>query len=321
MIAQLPSWEPRLLSWAQEGLNSQKGKSLSEYLLEKEDQPATLAAAFEHCERITRLYSRTFFLASGLLPQEKRQAVRALYAFCRTTDDLVDRQQGNSLKHLAEWERSVLNPSGEIKNKVALAWNTARMRFQIPRRYAEQMVEGVKRDITQCRYETFDDLVTYCYGVASTVGLMSMHIIGFNKVEAVLYAIRLGIALQLTNILRDIGEDWRKGRLYLPQEELDHFKLGEGDIAAGNVNDRWRSFMRFQIERNRLIYRQAIPGIRLLHADGRFAIHAAARLYQAILEDIERHDYNVFDRRAYVSTMKKIIRLPGIWVGSLYRTS
>jgi phytoene synthase len=157
------------------------------------------------------------------------------------------------------------------------------------------MVEGVKRDITQCRYETFDDLVTYCYGVASTVGLMSMHIIGFHNVEAVLYAIRLGIALQLTNILRDIGEDWRKGRLYLPQEELDHFKLGERDIVAGKVNEHWRSFMRFQIERNRLIYRQAIPGIRLLHADG--SLLSTAPLYQAILEDGERHDYSVFDRR------------------------
>jgi phytoene synthase len=140
-----------------------------------------------------------------------------------------------------------------------------------------------------------------------------MHIIGFAGSEAIPYAIKLGVALQLTNILRDIGEDWRLGRCYLPQSELAQFGITEEDIATGQVNDRWRAFMQYQIERNRRLYAETMPAIALLNADGRFAIRAAAELYQGILDDIETHDYDVFTRRAYVSTWGKLRMLPGIW--------
>jgi phytoene synthase len=156
-------------------------------------------------------------------------------------------------------------------------------------------------------------LAEYCYGVASTVGLMTMHIIGFSGPEAIPYAVKLGVALQLTNMLRDVDEDWRAGRLYLPQEELAAFNLIEEDIATGNVDDRWREFMRFQIERNRSLYSEALPGIAMLDPDGRFAISASAELYRAILDDIELHDWDVFQRRSYVGTWGKLRRLPGIW--------
>jgi len=142
---------------------------------------------------------------------------------------------------------------------------------------------------------------------------MAMHIIGFEGPHAVPYAVKLGVALQLTNILRDVGEDWRAGRLYLPSDELAQFGLGEEDVAAGQVDDRWRAFMRFQIGRARRLYAEAMPGIRLLAADGRFAIAAAAELYRAILDDIEAHDYNVFARRAHIGALGKLRRLPGIW--------
>jgi phytoene synthase len=140
-----------------------------------------------------------------------------------------------------------------------------------------------------------------------------MCIIGFEGRPAIPYAVKLGVALQMTNILRDVGEDWRSGRLYLPQEELDAYGLNEEDIAAGRVDERWRAFMRFQIERNRQIYAEAWPGIALLDQDGRFSIAAAADLYRGILDDIEAHDYNVFNRRSYVNTLGKLSRLPGIW--------
>ena len=166
---------------------------------------------------------------------------------------------------------------------------------------------------SQVRYPTFDALAHYCYGVASTVGLMAMHIIGFESTEAIPYAVRLGVALQLTNILRDIDEDWRAGRVYLPQDELAAFGLTEGDIAAGRVDDRWRAFMRFQIQRTRSLYDEAMPGIALLDKDGRFAITAAAELYRGILDDIELNDYNVFGRRAHMTTWAKLSRLPAIW--------
>jgi phytoene synthase len=140
-----------------------------------------------------------------------------------------------------------------------------------------------------------------------------MHIIGFAGSAAIPYAIKLGVALQLTNILRDVGEDWQAGRVYLPQEELAAFALTEADLAAGQVDARWRAFMQFQIERNRRLYAEAWPGIALLNRDGRFAIAAAAGLYQAILDDIEAHDYDVFNRRAQVSKWGKLSRLPGLW--------
>ena len=144
-------------------------------------------------------------------------------------------------------------------------------------------IDGVARDLDQARYATFDDLTAYAYGVASTVGLMSMRIIGYRSAAAIPYAIKLGVALQLTNILRDVGEDWRAGRVYLPADELAAFGLSEEDVARGQVDDRWRDFMRFQIERNRRLYAEAWPGIELLNEDGRFAIAAAGDLYRRIL--------------------------------------
>jgi phytoene synthase len=171
----------------------------------------------------------------------------------------------------------------------------------------------VARDLRQKRYQTFEELTAYAYGVASTVGLMSMHIIGYSGAEALPYAIKLGVALQITNILRDVGEDWRAGRIYLPLEELAAFGLTDADVAAGRVDERWRSLMRFQIARNRRLYAEAMPGIKMLNSDGRFAVAAAGELYRAILGEIEAHDYDVFDRRAHVGAWGKLRRLPGIW--------
>jgi phytoene synthase len=171
--------------------------------------------------------------------------------------------------------------------------------------------------LRQSRYDTFEDLTTYCYGVASTVGLMSMHITGFNSSAAIPFAVKSGVALQLTNILRDVGEDFRAGRVYLPQEELADFGLTEDYLAAGQIDNRWRAFMRFQIDRTRRLYAESQPGVALLHPDGRLAIAAAAGLYSAILDDIEAHDYDVFTRRAHVSGWGKLRRLPGLWWQSL----
>ena len=194
-----------------------------------------------------------------------------------------------------------------------MAWIDTYRRFQIPRRYAEQLIDGVARDLKPVRYRTFEDLASYCYAVASTVGLMAMHIIGFSGPEAIPYAVKLGVALQLTNILRDIGEDWRQGRLYLPLDELNQFGLRESDIDSGDTGPRWQAFMKFQIARTRQLYAEALPGIKLLNPDGRFAIAAAAELYRAILDDIEAHQGQVFTRRAHVTLIGKLRRLPGIW--------
>jgi 15-cis-phytoene synthase len=308
------SWEHRLLAWANEGLENHTPSERSAAGLSLAVTPIRLEQAYAHCEALTRTHSRTFHLASGLLPAAKRRAVRALYAFCRVTDDLVDRTSGDVHAALHAWRSRALADEPPAGDPVALAWADTRARYNIPRRYAEQLIDGVARDLAATRYATFNDLAGYCYGVASTVGLMAMHIIGFAGPEAIPYAVKLGIALQLTNILRDVGEDWRAGRLYLPQSELADFGLAEADIDWGRTDDRWQAFLRFQIARTRQLYREALPGIALLHPDGRFAIAAAAELYRAILEDIEAHGGDVFHRRAHVTQWGKLRRLPGIWL-------
>jgi phytoene synthase len=206
---------------------------------------------------------------------------------------------------------------GDPVNELAeLAWADTQVRYSIPHGYAQQLINGVSQDFTQSRYTTFGELAEYSYGVASTVGLMAMHITGFAGEDAIPYAIKLGVALQMTNILRDVAEDWARGRIYLPDDELREFGLSDATIADGIVTERWREFMRFQIERVHRLYDEALPGIALLDSDGRFAIGAAAGLYRAILDDIEAHDYDVFTRRAHLSTMGKLSRLPRIWWNS-----
>lgn len=276
-------------------------------------EPARLQAAYAHCERLTAVHSRSFSLASRLLPQEVRRGVHALYAFSRTVDDLVDEPGENTRASLAAWWAPEQMASGPDADPVAMAWTDAQARFQIPRRYAEQLIDGVTRDLYQTRYDTFEDLAAYAYGVASTVGLMSMHIVGFRHEAATPYAIRMGIALQLTNILRDVGEDWARGRLYLPREELEHFQIRDADLEAGAVTGRWRRFMRFQIARVCRLYGESWPGLAMLSRHGRLAIAAAADFYAAILQDIEAHDYDVFRRRAHLTGWAKARRVPGLW--------
>jgi phytoene synthase len=272
-----------------------------------------LEQAYAHTGAMTARHSRSFFLASQLLPAPKRRAARALYAFCRTTDDLVDNPGSNAGEELCEWWNRSLSTAPATRNPVAVAWADTRHRYQIPLKYAEQLIEGVALDLNTSRYGTFEELSNYCYGVASTVGLMSMHIIGYTTDEAIRYAVKLGVALQLTNILRDVAEDWARGRLYLPQDELDSFGVTEADIAAGRLSDNWRALMKFQIERARRLYREAWPGIALLAPEGRLAIAAAADFYRAILADIEAHDYDVFSRRAHLTGWGKLRRLPSLW--------
>lgn len=306
MQLQTHTWERALLSLAYEARHTELG------INHLQIDTASLKRAYDYCESLIAVHSKSFLLASAFLPVEKRRAVRALYAFCRVTDDIVDRGQGDCQGKLEQW-RQILVSHPPHDDLVAIAWADARLRYQVPVRYTEQLIEGVARDLTPSRYQTFADLAAYCYGVASTVGLMSMHVIGHAGTHAIPYAIKLGVALQLTNILRDVGEDWRAGRLYLPQEDLALFGLDEADIARGQVTEAWRAFMRYQVARNRLLYSEAAPGIALIDRDGRFAIAAAAELYQGILYDIEAHDYDVFSRRAFVTKWGKLRRLPGIW--------
>lgn len=303
------AWEHRLLTMAYEAFSS---PAVNSHV--KTDDEA-LDDAYAYCARVTQTNSRTFYLAARLLPQDKQRAVHALYAFCRATDDLVDKNpHGAGTDDVFEtWRRRLAVHHHTAHDPVPLAWAETQSRYSIPQGYASQLIDGIARDRDQRRYASFADLSEYCYSVASTVGLMVMHIVNFQDETALPYAVKLGVALQMTNILRDVGEDWRMGRLYLPLDELAEFGLSERDIAAGRVTEQWRAFMRFQIHRARALYEEAEPGIQLLNSDGRFAIAAAAGLYRAILDDIEQHDYDVFHHRAHTTWIEKLKRLPGIW--------
>jgi len=277
---------------------------------------ANLRTAYKQADVITVSHSKSFHFASGLLPEAKRSAVRALYAFCRTVDDIVDEVELKKDRdfELNYWRDIIQTASSSTDDLVAAAWADTLTRYSIPRHYALQLIDGVARDLSQSRYQTFDDLATYCYGVASTVGLMSMYIVGFKSHEAVPYAIKLGVALQMTNILRDVGEDFRNGRLYLPREELAFYGVGETDIAEGRVTENWRQFMKFQIDRTRQLYKDSWDGVKMLNREGQLAIGAASTFYSGILDDIEKHDYDVFSRRASLSAWGKISRVPGLWL-------
>jgi len=298
---QMARWEQELLHLALEG---------SEH--ETMPHPSPVAEqGYVLAEQVTRENSKSFYLASGLLPETKRRAVRVLYAFCRVTDDLVDKGHGNGA-HLAEWRaRALATPPAD--DMLLNAWYGVRAHYRIPSVYVRQLIDGIGLDLTQKRYATFNGLAKYCYGVASTVGLMAMHIIGYRDRAAIPYAVKLGVALQLTNILRDIGEDFQQGRVYLPQEDLQRFGYTEHDLARGVIDERFQNLMDFEITRAKKLYAEAWDGIRLLSPDGRLAIAAAADLYRGILEKIVANQYDVFHRRAHLSAVEKLARLPKLW--------
>lgn len=308
-------WESRLIELAGDHSRDAHGK-----VLLTQGKDPVLEAAYGVSDAITRRHSKSFHLASGLLPASKRQAIRALYAFCRTVDDIVDAcSQCDQDADLEAWRQIIGGALAPGDDPVAAAWMDTLTRFHIPRHYALQLIDGIATDVAATRYESFEDLSTYCYGVASTVGLMSMHIIGFTSREALPYAIKLGVALQMTNILRDVGEDLRSGRIYLPQDELRAFRITESDLGNGTVSDRWREFMRFQIDRTRNLYAESSPGIQMLQRDGQIAIATASGLYRAILEKIEQNGFDVFTRRASLGPWEKLSRIPALAADVLSR--
>ena len=285
------------------------------------------------CAAIVRQHARTFALASHFLPPEKRRAAYALYAFCRVADDIVDcasSDPGGAGHRLRAFERRLDaalagRPDDAIFRELARVVAT----YGVPERVLRELLAGVARDLEPVRYGSWEALGRYCEGVASTVGEMCTHVFGVAggapvRERALGHARTLGVAMQLTNILRDVGEDARRGRCYLPDADLDDAGLtrarvleaglrGDGSLAR---DPRWIALMRFEIARARALYAAAAPGIQLLAPDARRCAAACATGYEAILGAIERCGYDSLSTRARVPTADRVGILWKAWRGA-----
>lgn len=280
-----------------------------------------LIAAYEHCRQITRRSARTFYWGSLFLPRRKRLATWALYAFCRTVDDIADHPGQFTAPDaaLGEWrQRIMMAYEGVVSDLITLAWSDMLRTYPVPLPPALDLIEGMRMDLAPVSPATFADLHLYCYRVAGTIGLLMAPILGYRAPEALTCAVDLGIAMQLTNILRDVGEDQRMGRVYLPRDEMEQFGYSLDDLRQGVIDERFIALMRFQIDRARAYYEQAQPGIDLLDRSAQLAIQTSADLYRGILGEIAENGYDVFTRRAHVSLSAKMLAMPRLWFGMTF---
>ncbi|KAI3462239.1 hypothetical protein Pfo_018902 [Paulownia fortunei] len=285
-----------------------------------------LSEAYDRCGEVCAEYAKTFYLGTLLMTPERRRAIWAIYVWCRRTDELVDGPNASHITPTAldRWEARLEDIfGGRPFDMLDAALSDTVSKFPVDIQPFRDMIEGMRMDLWKSRYKNFDELYLYCYYVAGTVGLMSVPIMGIAPesqatTESVYNAaLALGLANQLTNILRDVGEDARRGRIYLPQDELAQAGLSEEDIFAGKVTDKWRNFMKKQINRARKFFDDAENGVKELSSASRWPVWASLLLYQQILDEIEANDYNNFTRRAYVSKPKKILALPMAYAKSL----
>ncbi len=261
-------------------------------------------ADYKNCKAILKTSSRTFYLSSKILPPERERAFWAVYAFCRKTDDFADEGglgQKERIAQLADWKRDLLGAWGGKKSgdPVMRAFADTARRHSIPISHPIVLINGVSKDAMPFRFERFSQLRKYCYSVASVVGLMLLCVMGARSKMAQRHALFLGIGMQLTNIIRDIEEDSRRGRVYLPEEELRAYRLSRADVRPGmgaGKKARFKRLLRFQICRARHYYGQAVDGISLLPKELQFAIASCASLYSKILDEIESHDCEVFGK-------------------------
>ncbi len=272
---------------------------------------AALRGSYDACRRLNATYGKTFYLATLLLPAAKRPYVHALYGFARYADEIVD-DLGSTLTGaqkadaLARWGEQFL--SGRAGGGVLSAVADTMRRWDLPVSYFEAFLDSMRMDLTVTEYQTYDDLMAYMHGSAAVIGLQMVPVLehpGVPRAMVEPYATDLGIAFQLTNFLRDVGEDLRRGRIYLPVADLRHFGVDRARLRRGVVDGAFRRLLAYEIARTREIFRAAAPGIRLLHPTSRPCMEAAFALYGGILDEIERADYRVLDRRVSVSGLDR----------------
>ncbi|CAK8565492.1 unnamed protein product [Lathyrus sativus] len=278
-----------------------------------------LSSAYDRCGDVCAEYAKTFYLGTQLMTEERRKAIWAIYVWCRRTDELVDGPNASHItpKALDRWEQRLTDVfEGRPYDMYDAALSDTVTKYPVDIQPFKDMIEGMRLDLRKSRYNNFDELYLYCYYVAGTVGLMSVPVMGIApqskaSTESIYNAaLALGIANQLTNILRDVGEDARRGRVYLPQDELAKAGLSDDDIFRGRVTDKWRNFMKGQIKRARMFFDEAEKGVSELSSASRWPVWASLLLYRQILDSIEANDYNNFTKRAYVGKAKKLLSLP-----------
>ncbi|XVF16777.1 hypothetical protein REPUB_Repub10bG0061500 [Reevesia pubescens] len=289
-----------------------------------------LNEAYDRCGEVCAEYAKTFYLGTLLMTPERRRAVWAIYVWCRRTDELVDGPNASHItpRALDRWEKRLDDLfEGRPYDMLDAALSDTVSKYPVDIQPFKDMIEGMRLDLRKSRYKNFDELYLYCYYVAGTVGLMSVPVMGIApeskaSTESVYNAaLALGIANQLTNILRDVGEDAGRGRVYLPQDELARAGLSDDDIFRGQVTDKWKFFMKDQIKRARMFFDEAEKGVTELNAASRWPVWASLLLYRQILDAIEENDYNNFTKRAYVGKAKKFASLPVAYGRALMGTS
>jgi 15-cis-phytoene synthase len=280
---------------------------------EKLDGGLSLAQSYELCRRVQRSHSRTYYFSTRLFPPEVRPHVHALYAFMRYADEIVDNPgvttPGEQLAALEALEEETLAAVAgeEIPNPVLRAYaNTVRERGIGPENITAFM-KSMKMDTHVFRYPTYEDLAAYTYGSAAVVGLMMCRVVGVADERAGEHAEALGVAMQLSNFLRDVREDWARGRIYLPLDDLARFDYAEEDLGAGVVDERFVELMRFEIDRTRRLYATADEGMGYISRGRRYPVVVARELYAAILDRIEAQSYDVYARRAETSRLGKLV--------------
>lgn len=271
------------------------------------DARYTLALA--EAKKINYRHGTSYFWATLLFPQEIRSAVHILYAFFRIPDEIVDQKQLGQAEALALWFEKWQQAYKTNDSTEPILYATGKIfhQYQIPYQYSVSFFDAMRQDLVQSRYETYQELEQYMYGSAAVVGLILSHVIGFKDISALAEATQLGYAMQLTNFLRDIDEDFQeRNRIYFPKTELDQFGLTEQDIAQRNFSKNFNDFVCYQIQKARQLYTMAEPGIAKLDTRGRKAVRVASKLYAAILQKIEDQQGNIFLKRARTSITEKI---------------
>jgi 15-cis-phytoene synthase len=283
---------------------------------------AALRTSYRACRRLNAQHGKTYFLSTLLLPPAKRPYVHALYGFARHADDLVDEDVGRDhvgrvdrssrADRFNQWSRDIIADLawGATSDPIGRAVLDTVARWEIPHSYFADFLESMRMDLTITSYPTYDDLARYMWGSAAVIGLQMLPVLGrvdssvpWDEIES--HAIDLGMAFQLTNFIRDVGEDLARGRVYLPQESLDLFGVDRDRLRRGRVDESIRNLLAYEIERARGLYRRAQPGISLVSTSSQDCLRTALTLYEAILDEVEANDYDVFGRRAVVGLRQR----------------